>query len=86
MDRHLLGLKLTADENDLETPDLFTDVAYTRSLHFCISTSQVGQGGGGGGGGGGGTGGRMKQRRREEEEEDVAATLFHSDCIGHSLH
>ena len=42
VDRHLLGLKLTAAENTIETPEIFTDVAFSRSLHFCLSSSQVG--------------------------------------------
>ena len=41
IDRHLLGLKLTAAENGMETPGLFKDVAYSRSQHFRLSTSQV---------------------------------------------
>ena len=41
MDRHLLGLKLTAAENGIETPGLFTDTAFSRSMHFRLSSSQV---------------------------------------------
>ena len=41
IDRHLLGLKLIADENGIETPGLYRDVAYSRSLHFRLSSSQV---------------------------------------------
>ena len=41
VDRHLLGLKLLAAEAGMETPAIFNDVAYTRSLHFRLSTSQV---------------------------------------------
>lgn len=41
VDRHLLGLKLTAIENNLPIPDLYKDDAYLRSTHFRISTSQV---------------------------------------------
>jgi carnitine O-acetyltransferase len=41
IDRHLLGLKLIASENGIETPALYTDVAYSRSQHFRLSTSQV---------------------------------------------
>ena len=41
IDRHLLGLKLTAAENGMETPGLFKDVAYSRSQHFRLGTSQV---------------------------------------------
>ena len=41
IDRHLLGLRLIAQEAGMETPDLFKDEAYLKSLHFCLSTSQV---------------------------------------------
>ncbi|KAJ8960981.1 hypothetical protein NQ318_020285 [Aromia moschata] len=41
VDRHLLGLKLTALENGLELPDLYKDPSYTRSTCMRISTSQV---------------------------------------------
>ncbi|XP_008193031.2 carnitine O-acetyltransferase isoform X1 [Tribolium castaneum] len=41
VDRHLLGLKLTALENNLPIPQLFSDPSYTRSTHMRISTSQV---------------------------------------------
>ncbi|XP_044268520.1 carnitine O-acetyltransferase isoform X2 [Tribolium madens] len=41
VDRHLLGLKLTAIENNLPIPDLFSDPSYTRSTHMRLSTSQV---------------------------------------------
>ena len=41
VDRHLLGLKLLAAEAGMETPEVFKDVAFGRSLHFCLSTSQV---------------------------------------------
>ena len=41
IDRHLLGLKLIATENGIETPGIFKDVAFSRSLHFKLSTSQV---------------------------------------------
>lgn len=41
VDRHLLGLKLLAAEAGMETPAIYNDVAYTRSLHFRLSTSQV---------------------------------------------
>jgi len=40
-DRHLLGLRLIAKENDIDMPALFTDKSYAKSLHFCLSTSQV---------------------------------------------
>lgn len=41
MDRHLLGLRLIAAENGMETPKLFQDAAYTKSGHMRLSTSQV---------------------------------------------
>ncbi|XP_060564784.1 carnitine O-acetyltransferase-like isoform X2 [Ruditapes philippinarum] len=41
IDRHLLGLKLTALENNMEMPELFKDKAYTFSGSWRISTSQV---------------------------------------------
>ena len=41
VDRHLLGLRLIALESGMETPDIFKDSAYSRSIHFCLSTSQV---------------------------------------------
>ena len=40
-DRHLLGLKLVAVENGLEIPELYNDPTYAKSVHFCLSTSQV---------------------------------------------
>ncbi|XP_075992214.1 carnitine O-acetyltransferase-like isoform X2 [Anticarsia gemmatalis] len=41
VDRHLLGLKLTALENGIDLHKLYSDVSYTRSTHMRISTSQV---------------------------------------------
>lgn len=43
VDRHLLGLKMIALENNIPLPDIYYDVAYKRSTHFRISTSQVNQ-------------------------------------------
>ncbi len=40
-DRHLLGLKLTALENNLTVPDLYDDVAFKRLCHYHLSSSQV---------------------------------------------
>ncbi|KAL5484736.1 hypothetical protein EMCRGX_G021281 [Ephydatia muelleri] len=41
VDRHLLGLRLLAKEAGMETPEIFKDPAYGKSVHFCLSTSQV---------------------------------------------
>ena len=41
VDRHLLGLRMLANESGMEMPQIFTDVAYTRSTHWLLSTSQV---------------------------------------------
>ena len=41
MDRHLNGLKLIAAEIGMETPPLFKDVAYTRSVSHILFTSNV---------------------------------------------
>lgn len=41
VDRHLLGLKLTALEKKLQLPSLYKDVSYARSSHMRISSSQV---------------------------------------------
>ncbi|XP_068244229.1 carnitine O-acetyltransferase-like isoform X1 [Palaemon carinicauda] len=41
VDRHLLGLKLTAIESGFDVPTLFMDVGYIRSSHMRLSTSQV---------------------------------------------
>lgn len=41
VDRHLLGLKLIARENNVPVPELYSDEAFIRSTHFRISTSQV---------------------------------------------
>lgn len=41
VDRHLLGLKLIARENNIPVPEIYSDEAFTRSTHFRISTSQV---------------------------------------------
>lgn len=44
VDRHLLGLKLTAIENGIEIPKLYTDAGFKKSAHMRISTSQVSKG------------------------------------------
>ncbi|CAG5115745.1 unnamed protein product, partial [Candidula unifasciata] len=41
IDRHLLGLKLMALENGMNTPELFMDLAYKESTYFKMLTSQV---------------------------------------------
>ena len=41
VDRHLLGLQLIAQENDLATPNFFDDPAYQTSIRHRISSSQV---------------------------------------------
>lgn len=41
IDRHLLGLKLTALDNGLDIPQLFMDLAFKENVHFRLSTSQV---------------------------------------------
>ncbi|XP_032395126.1 carnitine O-acetyltransferase isoform X1 [Etheostoma spectabile] len=41
IDRHLLGLKMVAVEEKLSIPDIYTDTAYAKALHYKLSTSQV---------------------------------------------
>ena len=41
IDRHLLGLKLAALENNIDLPDIFTDKSFERAMQFNLSTSQV---------------------------------------------
>ena len=41
VDRHLNGLKLLTAEAGMETPALFKDVAYTRSVSHTLFTSNV---------------------------------------------
>ncbi|KAF4522336.1 hypothetical protein B566_EDAN011337 [Ephemera danica] len=41
VDRHLLGLRLAAEQTGIEIPQLFRDPGFTRSSHYCLSTSQV---------------------------------------------
>ena len=41
VDRHLLGLKLMALENDIPLPSFFKSPVVTRTAHFRLSTSQV---------------------------------------------
>lgn len=40
VDRHLLGLRLLIQPNE-KKPSIFTDVAYSRSSHWNLSTSQI---------------------------------------------
>ncbi len=40
-DRHLLGLRLIATENNLEIPDFYKNIAYKKLCHYYISSSQV---------------------------------------------
>ena len=42
IDRHLLGLKLQAIEEQVSLPEIFTDPSYAAAMHFKMSTSQVG--------------------------------------------
>lgn len=41
IDRHLLGLKLIAKENNLPVPELYSDEGYSKSSTYRLSTSQV---------------------------------------------
>ena len=41
IDRHLLGLKLIAKENNIPIPALYSDEGYAKSAHMRLSTSQV---------------------------------------------
>lgn len=41
VDRHLLGMKLIARENNLSIPEFYNDISYAKSTHFRVSTSQV---------------------------------------------
>ncbi|XP_048027235.1 choline O-acetyltransferase-like isoform X2 [Megalobrama amblycephala] len=41
IDNHLLGLRETAKEMKMETPDIFSDETYHICNHFILSTSQV---------------------------------------------
>lgn len=42
VDRHLMGLRLIAQENGIPKPELFNDVGYTRTCHWNLSTSNCG--------------------------------------------
>ena len=41
IDRHLLGLKLIAKENEMSIPELYSDEGYSKSSKYRLSTSQV---------------------------------------------
>lgn len=41
VDRHLFGLKMIAQSEGMELPQLYKDVGYTRSTYFTLTTSQV---------------------------------------------
>lgn len=41
IDRHLLGLKMLAFEQQITLPQVFTDNSYVKALHYRLSTSQV---------------------------------------------
>eukprot|EP00800_Vazella_pourtalesii_P020958 TRINITY_DN7604_c1_g1_i1.p1 TRINITY_DN7604_c1_g1~~TRINITY_DN7604_c1_g1_i1.p1 ORF type:complete len:672 (+),score=176.90 TRINITY_DN7604_c1_g1_i1:153-2168(+) len=41
VDRHLLGLKLMSKEKEVALPEIFSDPAYSHSLHITLSSSQV---------------------------------------------
>ena len=43
IDNHLLGLRETAVELGMPTPAIFADESYSMSIHFTVSTSQVGK-------------------------------------------
>ena len=40
-DRHLLGLKLIAFENNIEVPELYNDSSYKSLCHYLLSSSQI---------------------------------------------
>lgn len=40
-DRHLFALRLLAQNNNMKTPDLFTDPAYERINYNILSTSSL---------------------------------------------
>ncbi|XP_015112385.1 carnitine O-acetyltransferase [Diachasma alloeum] len=41
VDRHLFGLKMIAKEEKIELPALYSDVGFTRSCHWNLTSSQV---------------------------------------------
>lgn len=41
MDRHLLGLRLIAEEHNLPVPELFKSDAYQKMMHFTLLTNQL---------------------------------------------
>lgn len=42
VDRHILGLKLTAAKNGIDASEFFSDPGLVKSAHMRLSTSQVG--------------------------------------------
>ncbi|XP_043275931.1 carnitine O-acetyltransferase-like isoform X2 [Venturia canescens] len=41
VDRHLFGLKMIAKSENIDLPELYADVGFTRSTHFTLTSSQV---------------------------------------------
>ncbi|EFN86319.1 carnitine O-acetyltransferase isoform X2 [Harpegnathos saltator] len=41
VDRHLFGLKMIAQSEGIELPELYKDIGYTRSTYFTLTSSQV---------------------------------------------
>lgn len=41
VDRHLFGLKILAQTNNMAVPEIFTDKSYKKSTYFQLSTSNV---------------------------------------------
>ena len=41
VDRHLMGLKLQAIEDQYNIPELFMDTSYAFATHYILSTNQV---------------------------------------------
>lgn len=41
VDRHLFGLKMIAQSEGIELPELYKDIGYTKSTYFNLTSSQV---------------------------------------------
>ncbi|XP_076674709.1 carnitine O-acetyltransferase-like isoform X2 [Andrena cerasifolii] len=41
VDRHLYGLKMIAENEGIELPELYKDIGYTKSTYFTLTSSQV---------------------------------------------